>query len=112
MLGDKGLLENVTLKCAKAEALPFATHRFDLVLSVLSLHHLSDPVRGLREMCRVLAPKGKMIIADWKPVESPVVPHAGKDIPSPQFLKQELGLLGFSAKVHQSRYWYVADLTR
>jgi SAM-dependent methyltransferase len=38
---------------ASAEALPFADKSFDASLAVLSDHHWTDPIRGLREMQRV-----------------------------------------------------------
>jgi 2-polyprenyl-3-methyl-5-hydroxy-6-metoxy-1,4-benzoquinol methylase len=38
---------------ADAHHLPFEDDQFDLVVSVEVLEHLSDPVRGLREMARV-----------------------------------------------------------
>jgi SAM-dependent methyltransferase len=40
------------LRCA-SEQLPFADGRFDAVSCWELLHHLSDPVAALREMCRV-----------------------------------------------------------
>ena len=38
---------------AAAENLPFADHTFDAAMAVLSLHHWTDPERGLAEMRRV-----------------------------------------------------------
>jgi SAM-dependent methyltransferase len=38
---------------AVAEALPFPDHRFDAALAVLTVHHWSDPERGMRELRRV-----------------------------------------------------------
>jgi ubiquinone/menaquinone biosynthesis C-methylase UbiE len=38
---------------ASAHALPFADHRFDVVVAAEVLEHLPDPVRGLQEMARV-----------------------------------------------------------
>lgn len=36
-----------------AEALPFPDKSFDAVMGVLTLHHWSDPIRGLHELARV-----------------------------------------------------------
>jgi SAM-dependent methyltransferase len=36
-----------------AEALPFADGAFDVALAIITLHHWTDPVAGLREMARV-----------------------------------------------------------
>jgi SAM-dependent methyltransferase len=38
---------------AVAEALPFRDGSFDVALGVITLHHWTDPVAGLREMARV-----------------------------------------------------------
>lgn len=49
---------------AAAEALPFGGGRFDLVISSLSIHHWSSVRAGLGEMARVLAPGGRLVVAD------------------------------------------------
>jgi SAM-dependent methyltransferase len=49
---------------ARAERLPFADGSFDLVLATSSYRHWSDPCAGLREVRRVLAPIGWLVLAD------------------------------------------------
>ena len=49
---------------APAERLPFFDGEFDVVWSVSSFHHWQDPELGLRETARVLAPGGRMLIAE------------------------------------------------
>lgn len=51
---------------ASADALPFAEGSFDVVVSRLVLHHLPGDLgrRALQEMMRVLAPAGRLLIAD------------------------------------------------
>ena len=39
--------------------------QFEAVTLVWSLHHMADPVATLREVYRVLKPKGKVLIGDW-----------------------------------------------
>jgi SAM-dependent methyltransferase len=41
------------VRVGRAEALPFDSGSFDLVLSQLVVNFMSDPARGLSEMCRV-----------------------------------------------------------
>ncbi|HEV7206243.1 MAG TPA: class I SAM-dependent methyltransferase [Jatrophihabitans sp.] len=48
----------------RAEALPFADGAFDLVVSTTSFHRWSDPERGLAELHRVIAPRGKVVLVD------------------------------------------------
>jgi SAM-dependent methyltransferase len=45
-----------------AEALPFKTRTFDLILIVTALAFFTEPAQGLREATRVLKPGGQLII--------------------------------------------------
>ena len=47
---------------ATAEALPFADNSFDAAMAVLSDHHWSDPLAGLRELRRVA---GRVVVFQW-----------------------------------------------
>jgi ubiquinone/menaquinone biosynthesis C-methylase UbiE len=51
------------------ESMPFPDGRFDLVFSVLVLHHLPEEIKtkACQEMFRVLRPGGRAIIADFAP---------------------------------------------
>jgi ubiquinone/menaquinone biosynthesis C-methylase UbiE len=44
--------------------LPFADATFDLAVSTFSVHHWTDPVRGIQEVHRVLRPRGRALIWD------------------------------------------------
>jgi ubiquinone/menaquinone biosynthesis C-methylase UbiE len=57
--------------CGRAEELPFATGMFDVVTSTLSLRHWTDQSRGLRELARVLAEAGTLVVADVQPYSRP-----------------------------------------
>ncbi len=50
---------------AAAEHLPLADESFDLVMSTISFHHWHDQQAGIREIRRVLAPEGKLLLADF-----------------------------------------------
>lgn len=54
----------VTATVATAEALPFPSGSGDLVLTTMSFHHWADQRRGLAEVRRVLAPGGRLLLAD------------------------------------------------
>ena len=47
-----------------AEELPYADGSFDLVVSAVSFHHWKDQGAGLKECARVLAPGGRLVLAD------------------------------------------------
>jgi len=56
------------------ERLDFLNQTFDVVLSTIMMHHLSDTLKrqGLDEIYRVLKPGGRLVIADFKrPQERP-----------------------------------------
>ncbi len=47
-----------------AAALPFSDGRFDLVTSVASIKHWSDPARGVFECVRVARPGGRVVVVE------------------------------------------------
>lgn len=51
----------------RAEALPFADKSFDAAMAVLTVHHWSDPARGLAEMRRVA--RGPVVICTFDPAQ-------------------------------------------
>jgi ubiquinone/menaquinone biosynthesis C-methylase UbiE len=51
----------------RAEAVPFPDASFERILAVGSLHHFADPVRGLAEMRRAMAPGGRLVIFEYPP---------------------------------------------
>lgn len=55
----------VALEQASAEALPYSDAAFRCIFSTSALHHFRDPERALREMTRILAPGGHLLITDW-----------------------------------------------
>lgn len=61
----KEKLSGVTFRQMKAEALAFPSDRFDRVISRFGVMLFDDPLQGLKEMRRVMKPRGKMAIAVW-----------------------------------------------
>jgi ubiquinone/menaquinone biosynthesis C-methylase UbiE len=51
----------------KGELLPFADASFDVVVSTLTLGHLADLDRAVREWCRILRPGGEVLLTEYHP---------------------------------------------
>ena len=56
--------ENVQTQQGAAECLPFADQSFDAVITRYSAHHWQNVTQAMREIHRVLAQNGKVIIVD------------------------------------------------
>lgn len=57
-----GLTGRVAFEVADVAGLPYPDASFDLIISSLSLHHGTDPTAGIRELRRVLAPTGRLLL--------------------------------------------------
>ena len=94
-LKEEKLDKIVVLKKARVEELSFKDNFFDRVSSIMSFHHLSDPVRSLKEMYRVLKPGGILVIVDWTR-ETTVAPHPKEQLYAPdllfEFIRKALGI--------------------
>jgi ubiquinone/menaquinone biosynthesis C-methylase UbiE len=63
-LARKERAGNVSFRVADAMRLPFRDGAFDVVVTRASFHHFPDPEQILKEMARVLKPRGRMLISD------------------------------------------------
>ena len=72
---DAGLT-NVEAVRADAEALPFATGSFDAVVIAFGLRNLTDKERGLREIHRVLRPRGAVVVLEFSTPGQPWLARA------------------------------------
>jgi ubiquinone/menaquinone biosynthesis C-methylase UbiE len=63
----------VVFKQAAAQALPFPDRQFDAALSTVMLHHLprSGREQCLREIGRVLKPRGRLLVVDFASADVP-----------------------------------------
>jgi ubiquinone/menaquinone biosynthesis C-methylase UbiE len=64
-------LRNVAWDQGDAYSLPFANASFSIVVTRYSFHHLLDPAPALREMVRVCAPCGCIVVVDAYASEDP-----------------------------------------
>lgn len=65
----------ITFASGLATELPYDARRFDVVLSTLFFHHLTDEAKAdtAEEIRRVLRPGGRTLIADWGRPQDPVM---------------------------------------
>jgi SAM-dependent methyltransferase len=66
---DRLGLKNAKFEVAFADQLPFPNETFDAVVSRFGVMFFPSPVDGVREMLRVLKPKGKLALAVWSSVD-------------------------------------------
>lgn len=88
---------------ARSEDLPFSDSTIAAILIGDALHHFSDPVRGLKEVFRVLKPGGKLFIYEIDPesflgwlaivTERPLREHT--NFYPPEQLQELLSEIGF-----------------
>lgn len=70
LAAEKGLA-NVAWDQGDAYALPYPDGSFSIVVTRYSLHHLLDPQAALREIARVCAPGGRIVVVDAYASEDP-----------------------------------------
>jgi arsenite methyltransferase len=93
----EGVAERVALHTADMRHLPFSDASFDLVVSSLAIHNISDPqgrLQAIDEAVRVLKPGGRLVIADFRATS--------------QYAKRlsELAMAGITHQTLSWRFWY------
>jgi ubiquinone/menaquinone biosynthesis C-methylase UbiE len=65
----EGVTDRVEFVTGDMTAMPFASNSFDLVVSALAIHNITDPKgrrKALEEAFRVLKPGAQLLIADFR----------------------------------------------
>ncbi len=84
--------------------LPFADGEFDAVTIAFGLRNLADPVRGLREMVRVLKPNGKAVVLEFVKPPRGLIGSAYR-----AYLRTLLPTIGWALSGDRSAYRYLSD---
>jgi demethylmenaquinone methyltransferase / 2-methoxy-6-polyprenyl-1,4-benzoquinol methylase len=69
-LTDRGEIENICYVQADAQCLPFADNSFDCVSIAFGLRNITDKIKALGAMHRVLRPGGRLLILEFSKPES------------------------------------------
>jgi ubiquinone/menaquinone biosynthesis C-methylase UbiE len=111
-LNEKGLGGNVTFVKGTTERIPFGDSFFDIVVSVMVLHHLQGLEGGIKEMLKVLKKGGRLVLIDWNP-ESHVLPftsrHKKEDFFEPENVASLIRKSGAIPKITELQYWYIVE---
>jgi len=70
LAAEKGLT-NVEWRQGDVNSLPFEDGCFTIVVTRFSMHHFPDPAGVLREMARVCAPGGRLVVVDMYASQDP-----------------------------------------
>jgi ubiquinone/menaquinone biosynthesis C-methylase UbiE len=57
-------IDHIEFVVAPSDRLPFDDAKFTAIVTTTALHHFPDPAAAIREMSRVLAPGGRVLIGD------------------------------------------------
>jgi len=103
----------VRFAVATADDLDFEDGFFDVVVSVMVLHHIEKLQPALKEMVRVLKPGGVLIVVDYKPEASHELEfrtrHEEADFFGPGAVVKGLGRLGMAGRPSDSGMWYLVE---
>lgn len=103
-LKEKGLDKLISLQQGDSEALPFADNHFDAITCAYGVRNFENLEAGLKEMCRVMRPGGKLAILEFShPKKFPV-----KQVYRLYF-KYILPTLGRLVSKHDTAYSYLPE---
>ncbi len=70
---NEGFINNVTFEIASAEKLPFKNNQFNKIFISFGFRNFSNKEQSLRELLRVLKPKGTLNILEFSKVKNEVL---------------------------------------
>ncbi len=98
---------------ASADKLDFADSSFDVVVSVMVMHHIEDPQAVLKELTRVLKSGGRLLVVDYKPEAAHELEfqsrHQEQDFFEPTMIGATVEKLGLANKAEDFGLWYLVD---
>lgn len=73
---NAGLDSRITLRVAPCEAIPFDDNSFDSATIAFGIRNVVDRVAGMKEICRVLKPGGRLVVLEFSNPRSAIVKRA------------------------------------
>jgi ubiquinone/menaquinone biosynthesis C-methylase UbiE len=105
IIEEKGLSRRVKLVQGKAEKLPLENTSFDVIVTLMALHHLEDTDKAFREFERVLNSDGTYVAVEWTSKASAFIPHPAADFLSLEQVRKKLENADFDVvDFEQSEY--------
>lgn len=100
----KGLKNVRTVRSSERE-IPLPSSCVEVACLANAFHELEEPVPFLREVRRILVPRGRLIMIDWKPIETPMGPPLSERVPL-EALLEALQQAGFQTWHEHAIYPY------
>lgn len=110
ILEEEKISKYVELIIADIEKNSFEDSFFDLIISLNSLHHFSNPINALNQMLRILKKEGTLCIIDWSK-KARFLPHKKEDL----FNLEDFKELAKSKKIideYSERLWWFVALKK
>src|SRR3989338_7444966 len=97
-------IKNITFVVGDAERLTYSSGRFDVVVEVLSLHHMPNWKKAIAEIYRVLRPKGHFVMKDMQSV------FHGK-ISMEEYIS-EMEKVGFQVLQRKGKHYFMVEAVK
>jgi ubiquinone/menaquinone biosynthesis C-methylase UbiE len=107
---------SIRFAVATADKLDFEDGFFDIVVSVMVLHHIKELPAALREMTRVVDTRGRMLVVDYGPEASEKLEfptrHERSDFFRLDEVVKQVERIGMTARPSDFGVWYLLEATK
>lgn len=70
---NSGFINNISFELINAEEIPFPDNTFDLVTISFGLRNVTDKLKALKEMQRVIKPGGRLVVMEFSKTNNPAL---------------------------------------
>ena len=107
IIEKKGFSKRIKLVEGKAENLPLDDSSFNMIVTLMALHHLEDIDKAFQEFNRVMNKDGTYLAIEWSVKASAFIPHPAADFLSLEQVRSKLRAHGFDiTDSNQSEYYF------